>query len=204
MSSRAYTPRRRPRQSEQTRERVLAAVRELLHEGTFHESTVEEVADRAGIARATLYQHFGSRLGLIDAICDTFSVNPALVALREAVEAPDVERALADTVDLAVRFWMSEDGVLKQIYGVAAIDPAAADLVDRQRADRRGEMQKLVQRLADSGRIASGLSQREALARLMVLTSYDAYRELKAAGQSDRDVARTLRASALSMLTESA
>src|SRR5436853_380064 len=103
MSSRAYTPRRRPRQSEQTRERVLAAVRELLHEGTFHESTVEEVADRAGIAR-----------------------------------------------------------------------------------------------------IASGLSQREALARLMVLTSYDAYRELKAAGQSDRDVARTLRASALSMLTESA
>src|SRR5436853_1604395 len=172
MSSRAYTARRRPRQSEQTRDRILAAVRELLHEGTFHESTVEEVADRAGIARATLYQHFGSRLGLIDAICDTFSVNPALVALREAVEAPDVERALADTVDLAVRFWMSEDGVLKQIYGVAAIDPAAADLVDRQRADRRGEMQKLVQRLADSARIASGLSQREALARLMVLTSY--------------------------------
>ena len=35
----------------------MAAVRDLLAEGSFHESTVEEVAERAGISRATLYQH---------------------------------------------------------------------------------------------------------------------------------------------------
>ena len=53
-------------------ERITVAVRELLSEGSFHESTVEEVAARAGVSRATVYQHFRSRLDLVDAICDTF------------------------------------------------------------------------------------------------------------------------------------
>jgi len=77
--TRAYRPRRRP-QSTGTRERIVAAVGELLEEGVFHEATVEEVADRAGVARATLYQHFGSRLGLVDAVCETIAQSPELRA----------------------------------------------------------------------------------------------------------------------------
>src|SRR5213596_4047720 len=103
MATRAYRAQRRSTRSDATRERIMSAVRELLAEGTFHESTVEEVADRAGIARATLYQHFGSRLELVDAICDTFAVNPALLSIREAVELEDPEKALAETVALAIR-----------------------------------------------------------------------------------------------------
>src|SRR4051812_20239990 len=126
-TARAYRARQRPSRSERTRERIMQAVRELLAEGTFHESTVEEVAERAGISRATLYQHFRSRVDLIDAICDTFAVNPALVQIREAVVLPDPESALDETVALAMRFWASEDAILGQLYGVVAIDPAAAD-----------------------------------------------------------------------------
>src|SRR5437879_5298470 len=56
MRARPYPVRRQaPRD---TRKRIIGAVRALLEEGTFHESTVEEVAARAGVARATLYQHF--------------------------------------------------------------------------------------------------------------------------------------------------
>ena len=54
MAARAYRAHRRSKRSEETRERIVDAVRELLAEGAFHEATVEEVADRAGIARATL------------------------------------------------------------------------------------------------------------------------------------------------------
>src|SRR6185503_8127435 len=133
MSSRAYRTRGRSKRSEETREKIKTAVRELLAEGVFHESTVEEVADRAGVARATIYQHFGSRLELVDAICETFDANPALLELRDLVE---LDEALAKTIASTIRFWSSEDAVLSQLYGVAAIDPAAEDLVDRQRADR--------------------------------------------------------------------
>src|SRR5947199_7268 len=102
---RVYRTHPRADRSQATRERITRAVRELLAEGTFHESTVEEVADRAGIARATLYQHFGSRLELVDAICDTFDANPALLTLRKSVELPDALAALAETIANVVGFW---------------------------------------------------------------------------------------------------
>ena len=84
MPARAYRARRRPERTA-TRDRIKAAVHELLAEGGFHQATVEEVADRAGVSRATLYQHFGSRLELVDAICETFDANPALLELRQLV-----------------------------------------------------------------------------------------------------------------------
>ena len=83
----------------------MAAVRELLAEGSFHETAVEQVAERAGVSRATLYQHFRSRLDLIDAICDTFDANPALQRLRQSVELADPDAALEETIALVVRFW---------------------------------------------------------------------------------------------------
>lgn len=162
----------------------MAAVRELLAEGSFHTSTVEEVADRAGIARATLYQHFGSRLELVDAVCATFDQNPALLALREGVGKPDADEALAETIALSVGFWASEDAVLGQIYGVVAVDPAARDLVDRQRADRRGEMQRLAANLPRLGRLRDGVSEGDTVATLPVLTSYETFLELRLAGLS--------------------
>ena len=131
-----------------------------LREGSFHEATVEQVASRAGVSRATLYQRFGSRLGLVDAICETFDANPALVAIREAVRDPDprggLERAIAHTVG----FWASEEAVLEPLYGAAAIDPAARDLVARQRADRRGEYAGLLGRMEEAGRLRPGLAAR--------------------------------------------
>ena len=191
---------RRPDRSQQTRERIMGAVRELLAEGTFHEAPVEEVAERAGVSRATLYQHFHSRVDLVDAICDTFAVNPALRELREAVGLADPEEALAETVALAIAFWASEDAVLDQLYGVAAIDPAARALVERQRADRRGEMERLARRLSAAGRLRAGIGERRALQLLMVLTSYETFRELRLAGTAERDLAKTLQASARTLL----
>ncbi len=120
---------------------------ELLAEGTFHASTIEEVAERAGVSRATLYQHFGSRLELIDAMCETFDANPALIDLREAIDVANPPEALEGVISLSVAFWSSEDAVLSQLYGVAAVDPAAQALVDRQRHDRRYELERLVSRL---------------------------------------------------------
>ena len=68
--------------------------RELLQEGVFHESTVEQVAARAGVSRATVYQQFGSRLGLVDAICEGLD----LAAVKQA---EDIDTLLERTT----RFW---------------------------------------------------------------------------------------------------
>jgi AcrR family transcriptional regulator len=176
-------------------------VRELLREGAFHEATVEQVAARAGVSRATLYQHFGSRLGLVDAICETFDANPELVAVRETVRDPDIGAALGRSIAHTVAFWASEEPVLEPLYGAAAVDPAARDLVARQRADRRAEFGYLLARLEDAGRLRPELSSAEALGVLLVLTSFETFQELRRlAGLEERDVIATLQGSAGALL----
>jgi AcrR family transcriptional regulator len=164
----------------------------MLAEGTFHEATVEQVADRAGVSRATVYQHFASRLELVDSVCDVMGVNPALVQLRRDVVHPDAAVALDRTIAGSVAFWGSESPVLSQLYGVVAIDSAARNLVDRQRRDRRGELERLVENLARNGRLAPGVTKRDALVTLLLLTSFETYCELREAGLSDRQAARFL------------
>jgi AcrR family transcriptional regulator len=165
----------------------------MLAEGAFHEATVEQVADRAGVSRATIYQHFASRLELVDSVCDVMGVNPALVQLRKDVVLPDVGVALGRTIAGSVAFWASESRVLVQLYGVVAIDPAARSLVDRQRRDRRSELERLVENLARSDRLAPGVTKRDALVTLLLLTSFETYCELREAGLSDRQTATFLK-----------
>jgi len=164
----------------------MTAVRGLLEEGTFHESTVEEVAARAGVSRASLYQHFGSRLGLVDAMCETFDANPALVAVRQT---DDVD----EFVELVVDFWAAEEKILVQLYGVAAVDPAAHALVERQRRDRHGELRRVL--------AAGGVNGRNAFAALSLLTSFETYRELRRSiGLPKREVVRLLQEAARRLL----
>ena len=199
-TTRAYRARSRAARPTQTRERIVAAVLDLLREGAFHESTMEEVAERAGVSRATLYQHFRSRLELVDSICDRLEVNPALVEIRKVVEFEDGGEALAELIRNSMLFWDSEDAVLRELYGVAAIDPAAQDFVDRQRADRRSEVERLARRLRSSKRLKPGVAERRALALMMMLTSYETYRELRQAGLSVKDLTRTLQDSGRELL----
>jgi AcrR family transcriptional regulator len=175
-----YAKRTKPRA--QTRERVVGAVRELLAEGTFHESTVEQVATRAGVSRASLYQHFGSRVGLVDALCETFDATRPLLAIRET-------ESVDEFIALVVEFWSAEEKILEQLYGVAAVDPAARDLVERQTRDRYGELRRLQRAL--------GVDSKDAFAELAMLTSFETYRELRRrVGLSKRGVVTRLQAAA--------
>jgi len=174
----------------------------MLGEGRFHESTMEEIALEAGISRATLYQHFRSRLDLVDAICDTFAVNPALVEVKAAVDIPDPLEALAATIDQAMRFWASVDDVLRELHGVVALDPAAAELVRRQYEDRQAVMRRLARHLHAAAPIRPGLSEARILDRLMLLTSYETYSELCLLGRSPAQVTRELQQMADALLLD--
>jgi len=177
---------RRPGAREETRGRIMKAVRALLAEGKFHESTVEEVAERAGVSRATLYQHFGSRVGLVDALCETFDATPALVAVRKTDE-------LDEFIEKVVDFWAGEEKILVQLYGVAAVDPAASALVGRQLRDRHTELRRLLRAL--------DVSEPSAFHALSVLTSFETFEELRRNNRlPKREVVATLQSAAHQLL----
>src|SRR5262249_12140918 len=108
---------------------------------------------------------------------------------------PDPAAALTETIALSVRFWATEDSVLAPLYGVQAIDPAARGLVDRQRADRRNELRRLARHLRATKRLRPGTSERRALELLMLLTSYETFRELRATGLREAQLAKALQES---------
>lgn len=154
----------------------MVAVRDLLREGAFHESTVEQVATRAGVSRATVYQQFGSRVGLVDAICDSLD----LAAVKSS---PDVATLLKRTCD----FWAQEETLLSQLYDAAAVDPAAREFVERQTRDRYAHLPHWV----DAARVPV----------LGVLSSFETYVELRRrAGLSQRQVVATLQRAAAQLL----
>ena len=154
----------------------MEAVRELLQEGAFHESTVEQVAARAGVSRATVYQQFGSRVGLVDAICDSLDLT--------AVESsPDVATLLKRSAD----FWAREETLLGQLYDAAAVDPAAREFVERQTRDRYRHLRQWV--------------DGPGLPILGLLTSFETYVELRRrAGLSQRQVVAHLQRAAAELL----
>jgi hypothetical protein len=110
-------------------------------------------------------------------LCETFDANPALLALRKSVDIEDVEAAIDDWIANVVRFSSTEERILRQLYGVSAIDEAANALVHRQTEDRRNELKRMIARIKDAGRLR--VSDREALARLMMLTSFETFEELR-------------------------
>jgi AcrR family transcriptional regulator len=162
-----------------TRERILQAVRDLLAEGTFHETTVEEIAARAGVARSTLHLHFGSRMSLVDAICELLARGGERAGIRSSLELADPAEALRSVLASAVRFWAAEEDLHRSLYGLAEIDPAARAFVGRQTSGRRTDLRRLSKRLHDAGRLRPGLQEDDALALLLVATSFATFDELR-------------------------
>ena len=78
----------RPR-SEDARRRVLDATVEALLAGGVEGSTIEDIADRSGVAKSTIYRHFGGRDALlIEAVksCITQAPTPDSGSLAEDLE----------------------------------------------------------------------------------------------------------------------
>jgi len=81
------------------REMALDAALELLAEGS--EVTMDQVAERAGIGRATLYRHFSTREELIQAVLEQvieLARAAADTAIREGGTAEDILRRLSTIV----------------------------------------------------------------------------------------------------------
>ena len=52
----------------------------------FHRASLDEIARRADVARATVYHQFGSKLGVLGAVVEDFERRAGLAALAELVE----------------------------------------------------------------------------------------------------------------------
>jgi AcrR family transcriptional regulator len=191
MATRTYGPRRRA--GTDTADRVLDAARRLIEQDAFHLATMEELAEAAGVSRATVFNRFGSKLGVLQALFTRAMEGPELQAIRKALELEDPVAALDAVVQAACAAWEAHGPVHLQLQAVQVLEPQATALVDEQREEQRAEVQSLVRRLAKAGKLREGLSEPRAAATLHMLTSLESFLWLRRGhGLSLRQTRETL------------
>lgn len=93
-----------PRQrSLETRERILAAARQVFAAKGFAAATVDDVATSAGVSKGALYHHFHSKDDLFFALLGHRDA-PALASLAQKAQAADT---FEEIIRLVVREWLA-------------------------------------------------------------------------------------------------
>jgi AcrR family transcriptional regulator len=175
MATRRYTAPERARSSAQTVERVLDAAVELVEEDAFHTATMEDLAQRAGVSRATLFTRFGSKLGVLEALSTRCAGGPEMRAIRAALDVEDPVEAIHALVEASANLWETQGYILSQLKAIVVLEPDASALIEEQYDDQRTSTEALVRRAARAGRLAAGWNETRAAAALHAAMSVESF-----------------------------
>jgi AcrR family transcriptional regulator len=198
MATRSYT---RRRTSAKSVDSVLDAAERLIREGEFHSATVEKLAEEAGVSRATVFNRFGSKLGVLEVLVERCFSGPEMRAIREALELDDPVAGLEAMIEPSCAIWEAKGFIVEQLYAIVVLEPGAAELIDEIEADQRSGLEGLTRRLARAGRLRPGLGETRATATLHMLTSLETFLRLRRAyGLSLRQSRQTIAELAFTLL----
>lgn len=176
-----------------TRDRILAAARELLERGDTQMS-MGRIAREAGVSRQLLYVHFDGRADLLLELTRAVDeeVRPAADQAR-VDEAPDARTALREAVALQGRIKPRIAAIAAAIDRLRASDPDAATAWRERELARYERAHAVAARLATQGVLHDGLAVDDAARLMWSATSQRAWTELvvDAGWSTDRWVART-------------
>jgi AcrR family transcriptional regulator len=190
MAIRQYRLGRRQASVDRTRTRILVAAREVLTRAGFHGAGLEEVAARAGVTRKTVYNQFGSKRGLLDALVSDLEERPAIgIRVQALLDSPDPRRSLDGYFREACRFWAANQTVMRNLYGLAATDAEARQVLGAHDTARKRRLVPFVSKLASQQALRTGRT--EALETLWFLGSFVAFDHLS--GPSSLPVSRVAR-----------
>lgn len=159
--TRQYTLGRRQASVDHTAQAILDAARHLLSTTAGSAVSVNAIARRAGVSRLTVYQRFGSRSALLQAV----------VPERQPLEAPQGEprEALRRHLQVACLAWAANPGLYRNLPGSTPTDPEG---------DRR-----LAEELLASDALRPGCSLREAEDVIGALGSFAVFDRLHRDGR---------------------
>jgi|HubBroStandDraft_1064217.scaffolds.fasta_scaffold20774_3 AcrR family transcriptional regulator len=167
-----------------TRQRVLAAARALLGDPSGYKAfTIDAVARAADVARPTVYYQFGSKTGLIEALCDDLAVDGRL-DLAPAFSSPDPLAGLRHLVVGFAQFWASQRLLTRRLRALAALDPEVGLVIAARDERRRQALRVLIGRLADDPELSVTRDADTAVAVLLAITSFETFDVVAAADTS--------------------
>ena len=141
----------RPR-SEEAHQAILDATLELLVEVGFSALTVEGVAQRAGVGKATIYRRWPSKLPLV---VEAFGQLPGF----EEVDSGRLETDLKETLKTYLAIFNSSalGGVFPSLAGERAHNPELSKLLEPVAKARREPFVRIFERARERGEISEDI-----------------------------------------------
>ena len=172
MATRTYS---RRRGSPASVDLVLDAAERLIRENAFHSATMDELAAVAGVSRATVFNRFGSKLGVLQALYTRCIESPEMEAIRAALAIEDPVVALEALIEATCAMWEDHGFIQEQLQAIVVLEPDASALVEQQKDEQRADLRDLTRRLDRADRLRHGLGEARVTATLHMLTSLESF-----------------------------
>jgi AcrR family transcriptional regulator len=177
--------------TDRTRARLLKAASAILaaRDGI----SLDAVAKRAGVTRLTIYNQFGSRRALLEAVFDDMAERGGLHRIGEAMAGPDPHAALQQIVAIFCEFWSIHRGALWRLHAAGVTDPEFEESLRARNQRRRHLLSVLVDRMIEGGAKRTQVVI-ELIDVLFALTSVAFFWELTAGGRKTNATCRLIQA----------
>ena len=162
-----------------TRSRVLEAGRYLFSRKGIDETTIAQVAARAGVSAATVYATVKSKAGLLQALFHDAIFGPRFeLAQQRLADVTDPVERIALTAHVARAVYEGENAELSLLMKASAFSPELRRTQQRFELLRREMQSDRIDALFRAGRARRGLDRATAGSILWALTSRDVYHKL--------------------------
>jgi AcrR family transcriptional regulator len=175
VTARPYRLGRRQAAVDRTRARILKAARALLVARRGGAFSIEAVARRARVTRVTVYQRFGSRSKLLEALFDDLARQGGMWDLADAFRQPDPQAALAQFVTTFARFWTAHRPIHRRLLALAALDQGLERTLRARQEWRRQGLRVMVGRLRERSAEPAAASPDETIDVLFALTGFETF-----------------------------
>jgi len=165
-----------------TRARILDAAGRLTRERGPNGFSMDTLAKEAGVARATVYEHFRSKRAVLDELASSMSKTITIDDQRTLSADPLL--ALRDMLGEVTRHWADCEERMRGLRTLNALTGAeqANDGVDEK------QLHRLVEALMNAHQLRPHWSVEDATDALAALTSYSTYERLRRAPRTPEQI----------------
>ena len=160
----------RAAQAQETRRSIVSAATRLFVEDGYGSTTINAVAEAAGVSRKTVFTAVGGKLDLLKLTLDwSVAGDDQAVALsdraaiRKLMDQPDSRGVLSGLVALLVAIGTRVAPLYVALEVAGSMDPAARDLVEESQRRRLDDAHKVVRRLRDLDALTTHITYQEAV-----------------------------------------
>ena len=158
-------------QAAQTRRDILMAARRLFVERGYASTTVNDVAEEAGVALQTVYSSVGPKPAILLSLVDLIEQEAGLGELGQlAMAETDPRRIIAWAVRIPYMLVERSGDAITMLTSAAAVEPDAAKALQEGWTRHRAGHLQLARKLVASGTVRPGLTLDDVDAALALTT----------------------------------